>query len=97
MRPYLLLQALPLVLIPLWQFIYRAPRRDKLAFGCALALYVTAKFAELNDHALLAASGAIGGHTIKHLLAAAAAAMLVARLVERHQAGLPLPRQQAIA
>lgn len=93
LRPYLLLQTLPLVLIPLWQFIYRAPRRDQLAFGCALALYVAAKFAELNDHMLLAAFGVISGHTIKHLLAAAAAAVLVARLVERRQAALPLPRQ----
>jgi hypothetical protein len=83
--PYLLLQCLPLILIPMWQFIYRAPRRDKLAFGCALALYVAAKLAELNDHALLAALGFISGHTIKHLLATAAAAVLVARLIERQQ------------
>lgn len=86
LRPYLLLQCLPLILIPLWQFIYRAPRRDRIAFGCALALYVAAKLAELNDHALLAALGVISGHTIKHLLAAGAAAVLVARLVERQHA-----------
>jgi hypothetical protein len=85
LRPYLLLQGLPLILIPMWQLIYRAPRRDQIAFGCALALYVAAKIAELNDHALFAALGFISGHTIKHLLATAAAAVLVARLVERQR------------
>lgn len=85
LRPYLLLQGLPLILIPLWQWLYRAARRDKLAFAGALALYVAAKFAELGDHALLASLGVISGHTLKHLLATAAAAVLVARLVERQR------------
>lgn len=85
LRPYLLLQGLPLVLIPLWQWIYRASCRDRLAFGCALALYVAAKCAELGDHALLAALGVVSGHTLKHLLATAAAAVLVARLIERQR------------
>jgi cbb3-type cytochrome oxidase subunit 3 len=83
LRPYLLLQCLPLVLIPLWQWIYRAPRRDRIAFGCALALYVAAKCAELADHQVLAALGVASGHTVKHLLATAAAAVIVARLVDR--------------
>jgi hypothetical protein len=85
LRPYLLLQALPLLLIPLWQWIYGAPRGDRRAFGCALALYVLAKFAELGDHALLASLGVVSGHTLKHLLASAAAALIVARLVERQR------------
>jgi hypothetical protein len=97
LRPYLLLQALPLVLIPLWHSIYRAPRRDKRAFAGALALYVAAKFAELGDHALLAALGVVSGHTLKHLLAAAAAAVLVARLVERRRAPHQHDGQQVIA
>ncbi len=33
LRPYLLLQGLALILIPLWQAIYRAPRTDRIAFG----------------------------------------------------------------
>lgn len=97
LRPYLLLQGLPLMLIPLWQWIYRARRRDKLAFACAIALYVAAKFAELGDHALLAASGVVSGHTLKHLLATAAAAVLVARLVERQHAPQSRPSHQVTA
>ena len=83
LRPYLLLQTLPLVLIPLWQAIYRSPRGDRIAFGIALLLYVVAKAAELHDHQLLAALGWVSGHTLKHLLATAAAGMLVGRLVFR--------------
>jgi hypothetical protein len=94
LRPYLLLQCLPLVLVPMWQIIYGAPRRDKAAFGCALALYVLAKWAELNDHALLDALGVVSGHTIKHLLATAAAAVLVGRLVERQRAPLKTPSRK---
>jgi hypothetical protein len=37
LRPYLLLQALPLVLIPLWQAIHASPRHDRLWFGIAPA------------------------------------------------------------
>jgi hypothetical protein len=83
LRPYLLLQGLPLVLIPLWQGIYGASRADRWAFGAALLLYVLAKAAELNDYALQSVFGGISGHTLKHLLATAAAYVIVARLVRR--------------
>jgi hypothetical protein len=97
LRPYLLLQCLPLILIPLWQWIYRAPRRDRIAFGCALVLYVAAKFAELADHQLLAALGVVSGHTIKHLLASAAAAVIVARLIARRPAPQTFPSPRLAA
>lgn len=83
LRPYLLLQGLPLILIPLWQAIYRAPSADRRWFAGALLLYVFAKVAELNDHQVLEALGWISGHTLKHLLATGAAALLVGRLVQR--------------
>ncbi len=83
LRPYLLLQALPILLIPLWQWIYRMPGADRLAFGAALVLYVIAKLAELNDHEIAALPGGLTGHTLKHLLAAGAAALIVARLLRR--------------
>lgn len=83
LRPYLLFQVLPLVLIPLWQAIYRAPQADRLAFGAALLAYVAAKLAEMNDHQIFALLGVLSGHTLKHLLATLAAWILVARLVQR--------------
>lgn len=83
LRPYLLLQGLPILLIPLWQWIYDAPRADRLAFGGALALYILAKLVELNDHQIAAALGSISGHTLKHLIATGAAALIVVRLASR--------------
>jgi len=83
-RPYLLLQGLPLVLVPVWQGHTNAPRLTRVAFGIAILLYVVAKVAELNDHAIYAQLGLISGHTIKHLLATLAAAILVGQLVPIH-------------
>ncbi|MEY2632240.1 MAG: hypothetical protein RIR00_894 [Pseudomonadota bacterium] len=77
LRAYLLLQVLPLLLIPLWQAGARRPRRERLAFALALAVYVLAKLAELGDHALAAQLAPLTGHTLKHLLAALAAALIL--------------------
>ena len=77
LRPYLLLQAAPLLLIPLWQAQNAAPRRERLGFAIGIGLYVLAKAAELADAPILAATGFVSGHTLKHLLAAAAAAVIV--------------------
>ncbi|MFZ6842873.1 hypothetical protein [Undibacterium sp. RuTC16W] len=83
LRFYLLLQGLPLILIPLWQTLYGAASADRIAFAAALAVYVLAKLAEIHDHELAHALHAISGHTLKHLLATLAAAILVRRLVMR--------------
>jgi hypothetical protein len=73
LRPYLFLQLLPMLLIPLWQALARAPRADRAAFGLALALYALAKAAEVYDHQIFGWSGGFTGHNLKHLLAAGAA------------------------
>jgi hypothetical protein len=83
LRPYLLMQGAPLVLIPLWQWIDRSPRADRIAFGIAILLYALAKVFELQDHAVFAALGFVSGHTLKHLLSVAAAAVLVGNVVWR--------------
>jgi hypothetical protein len=79
LRPYLLIQGLPLFVVPAWQAIYRAPRRERIAFGIAIALYAAAKAAEIGDHAIFEASGGtFSGHTLKHLLAVVAGAVIAA-------------------
>jgi len=83
LRPYLLLQGLPLVLIPLWQAIHRAPRTERIAFGAAMGLYVIAKIAELFDREIASALGFVSGHTLKHLIATAATAAVVWGLTRR--------------
>ena len=86
LRPYFLLQTAPALLVPLWQALARAPRNDRLAFGSAIVLYFIARAAELNDRAIFETFGWISGHTIKHLVASGAAAVIVARLVARTRA-----------
>lgn len=78
LRPYLLLQGAPLILIPLWQWAAGASRRRRFSFGIAILLYVLAKVCEIHDHDLFRMFGAISGHTLKHLLATTASAVLAA-------------------
>ena len=88
LRPCLMLQIAPLVLIPIWQAVHGASRADRLWFGFALLLYVLAKIAEVHDHEMHSTLGWITGHTIKHLLASAAAWVLVARLIRSTSSAL---------
>jgi hypothetical protein len=83
LRPYLLLQGLALILIPLWQAIYRCPHTDRIAFATAMALYILAKVAEVLDHEIATAFGFVTGHTLKHLIATAATAAGVWGLIRR--------------
>jgi hypothetical protein len=83
LRPYLLLQGLALILIPLWQAIHRAPRTDRIAFATAMVLYILAKVAEVLDHEIANAFGFVSGHTLKHLIATAATGAVVWGLTRR--------------
>lgn len=83
LRFYLLIQAGPIVLIPLWQWIYRAPKADRIAFALAIGCYVLAKGAELADHQILQALHVVSGHTLKHLLAALGTAIVAWQVTRR--------------
>ncbi len=78
LRPYLLLQAAPILLIPLWLW-QSGQLRHRRGLLLALLLYVLAKVAEINDHAL-AQHFFLTGHTLKHVLATLAAAWVVTDL-----------------
>ncbi len=73
LRPYILVQVAPLVLIPVWQALRQSPRKERFAFAATIALYALAKVAEFADRAIFETTGLASGHTLKHLLAAAAA------------------------
>lgn len=85
LRPYLLVQFLPMVLVPAALLMRMAPRGSApgacvsdQAWWAVLALYGLAKLAESADAPLFdALSHLTSGHVLKHLLAAAAAAVLV--------------------
>ena len=73
LRLYVLVQFLPLLLLPVIQFLFKSPYTDRGLLLLALGIYVASKLAEHFDSALFAATGnIISGHSLKHLLAAAA-------------------------
>ncbi len=76
LRPYLLIQLAPLVLIPAIQWEARVDLGQRKAFGVAIGLYVLAKVCEVTDGRLFEFLGLISGHTLKHVLATMAALVL---------------------
>lgn len=85
LRPYLLIQLAPLVLIPLLQWQSSAPFGKRAAFILAIILYVLAKLCEVADHSLFKAVGAVSGHTVKHVLATLAALVLIRQFEQRQE------------
>lgn len=82
LRPYVLVQFLPMLLIPAALLLgVRRLRDDGLPAGAwwaALGLYAAAKGLEMADTAVLETLHAVSGHSLKHLVAALAAALLLA-------------------
>jgi len=73
LRFYAWVQLLPLVTIPLLVALFARARASAGPLLVALAAYVIAKLAELYDRGIFAGSGElVGGHALKHLLAAGA-------------------------
>lgn len=92
LRPWLLAQALPMVLVPLvlWQFPARYSRCGDLL--AVIALYGLVLLLDLGDRAVFELTGGIvGGHALKHAVAALAAwwvaRYLIRRRPLRHLAG----------
>jgi hypothetical protein len=83
LRFYLLIQAAPLVIIPVLQWQCGAPMAQRTLFFVAIGLYVWAKLFEVADLAVFQALGFVSGHTMKHVLAVAAAFVLAMAFVRR--------------
>jgi predicted membrane channel-forming protein YqfA (hemolysin III family) len=81
LRAYALAQFLPLVLIPLMLALLPG-RRPATPLVMGIVLYAVGKLAELADREILALGGLVSGHTLKHLLAAAAAAVIARWLLD---------------
>jgi hypothetical protein len=79
LRAYALVQFLPMLLIPLMLLMWRGEGLSPRRLWMALAAYALAKLAEHFDAAIFAATG-VGGHALKHLLAALAAWWIVRAL-----------------
>jgi len=70
LRPYALVQFLPVLLIPMILLLYPRPHGGWIWIG--LLGYVLAKLLEQFDAPVYAALGVISGHSLKHLAAAGA-------------------------
>lgn len=74
LRPYVLVQFLPVLLIPLMLVVYRSRYPGDLLYWLMLGLYVAAKLVEHLDDIIYRMSGdSVSGHTLKHIAAASAA------------------------
>lgn len=81
LRPYLFVQFLPMLLVPIALWL-KLPLRSAAGppdatWWSVLGLYGAAKLMELADQPVFDTLGFVSGHTLKHLLAAAAALCLV--------------------
>ena len=80
LRPYALVQLLPILLIGIMLAMFRPPRRYLLGIAAMIFLYLIAKLLELADVNLYELGKLLSGHTLKHLAAALSAYCLVVML-----------------
>jgi len=70
LRPYVLVQFLPVVLIPLILWLYSSPFTGQAYIVWVLVFYVIAKLLEHFDHQIYEMLVIMSGHPIKHVAAA---------------------------
>jgi hypothetical protein len=90
LRPYLLVQFLPLIVLPVLLLVFPARYTGTADLIASLTSYGIAKVLELLDGQIYTAVGIVSGHTMKHLVAGLGAAFILhmvwcRRPVERKQ------------
>lgn len=83
LRPYALVQFVPMLAIPVIIVMSKQKIALTSAFWWLFGWYVVAKLAEQLDAQILAALGAISGHSLKHMFAAVGPAVLAVALARR--------------
>jgi hypothetical protein len=86
LRLYIVVQFLPLILLPVILILFRAPRSYSIPVWSLAALYVLSKVLEHFDQSVYAMTGFVSGHTLKHVLAAAGTGCIVKMLYDRKEA-----------
>jgi hypothetical protein len=72
LRPYIVIQFLPMVLIPIILLLYPSHLMNSKYLWATLFTYILAKGVEHFDLLIYEATGLISGHSIKHILGAIA-------------------------
>ena len=91
LRPYVLVQFLPMVLIPLILLLYASCFDRTGFFWGVIGIYTAAKLFELLDSEIYLAGELISGHSIKHLVAALGP-LLFLRGLKSRRAKQPVPQ-----
>ncbi len=87
LRPYILVQFLPVALIPLVLVLFQQRYISNRLLLCSFGLYLGAKVLEHVDADLWLATGGTGGHAIKHVVASAAILCIICAVPERARGG----------
>ncbi len=87
LRPYAVVQFLPMLLIPFVLLTYSPTIGSKKYYWLMLLFYVLAKVFEYFDADILAIGELLSGHTLKHLFAAMAPATILYALHARRRSG----------
>jgi hypothetical protein len=83
LRPYVLVQFMPMALIPMMLAMYESPF-DRTGFiWLMIVLYAAAKVFEFIDYSVYAMGGLLSGHSIKHIVAALATLVFLHGLKNR--------------
>jgi len=85
LRPYAIVQFLPMLLIPFILVSYKPAIGAAKFFWLMLAFYVLAKIAEQLDAQIYNVSLLISGHSVKHLFAAMTPATMLYALMQRRR------------
>ena len=99
LRPYIVIQLLPLVVVPAVVLLHPGGRRDDGLIHLAIACYLLAKAAERYDAEVYAATrNNLSGHSLKHLLAAAGCATMLVMVKGRQPvlSGKETPRMRSV-
>ncbi len=86
LRPYALVQFLPMILIPVILLAYRSNYDSKQIYWGMIVLYVASKLFEYFDYNVYEVGNMMSGHSIKHLVAACAPALFLYGIANRRLA-----------
>lgn len=85
LRPYLLMQLVPMLLIPLLLWLYPPRYSGDRAILAVIGLYLLALLGDLGDRPVFALTGGlVSGHTIKHVIAALSVVAVALHVRRRH-------------
>ena len=85
LRPYAIVQFLPMILLPVLVLMYRSRSDLSKYIGWMIAAYVLAKVAEYYDVEIFSVGNLVSGHSIKHVIASLAPACLLMGLRARQK------------